>query len=261
MTTEKIFQNHSLKGKIALITGGSRSLGKETAKRLAERGADIVFTYKSNEKAARETEAALKEMGARVAVLQVDLTGSAQIGSFVEAFRDILQKWGNGKFDILVNNAGIISLKPFGQLTDEDLDLQYQTNYKSVVLLTQALADDLNNGGRIINLGSGTTQHVVPPLFAYAPMKSAIEGVTKYLAKMLGGRGITVNVVSPGGLDTDFNQEIFSNPQVVEYVKSQTALGRVGMAEDVGGVIAFLCSEDGRWMTGERIGVSGGMSL
>lgn len=252
----------ALENKVALVTGGSRSLGKEVALRLARLGADVCLTYHSQAEAAQQTVAEIEAMGRKAAALQVDLQGTANIAAFVEQFRGVLNEWDRDKFDILVNNAGILCRKPFAAVSEADLDAQYETNFKSVFFLTQQLGDDLQDGGRIINLGSGTTRTAFGPLIAYATIKSAVELFTQYLAKELGQRQITVNVVAPGALDTDFNKDLFEEaPGAKDYIASITALGRVGVAQDAAGVIAFLCTDQAGWITGQRLEVSGGAYL
>ncbi|MDX1415251.1 MAG: SDR family oxidoreductase [Candidatus Promineifilaceae bacterium] len=251
-----------LENKAALVTGGSRSLGKTTALRLAALGADVCLSYHSQAEAAQQTVAEIEAMGCKAAALQVDFIDQKHIAGFVEQFRGVLRQWETDKFDILVNNAGILCRKPFAYVSEADLDAQYNINFKSVFFLTQALVNDLRDGGRIINLGSGTTRTAFGPLIAYATMKSAVELFAQYLAKELGQRQITVNVVSPGALDTDFNKDLFTEmPGAKEYIASVTALGRVGVAQDAAGLIAFLCTEEARWVTGQRIEASGGAYL
>ncbi|NNU14984.1 SDR family oxidoreductase [Parvularcula sp. ZS-1/3] len=251
-----------LKGKIALVTGGSRSLGQNAAQHLADAGADIIITYVRNEEAARNSVRDLEERGVRATAIQVDLTGSASIPAFTRSFKEQLSEWGADRFDILVNNAGITSEKPFGQITEEELDRLYDTNYKSLVLLTQNLEPMLNDGGRIITMGTGLTRVTFSPMVVYAGMKAAVETFTRYLAQDLGKRGITVNAVAPGGIDNDFNADRFeAMPQMREYLASQTALGRMGQTEDIGPITAFLASDAARWITGQRIEASGGFKL
>lgn len=253
---------NTLENKVALVTGGSRSLGKAVALRLAKAGAHVCLTYHSQAGAAEQTVAEIVALGRKAAAFQVDLEGTANLATFVEQFKGILDEWGSDKFDILVNNAGTLCRKPFAMVTEADLDAQYNTNFKSVFFLTQHLVNDLRDGGRIINLGSGTTRTALEPLIAYATMKSAIELLTQYLAKELGRRQITVNVVSPGALDTDFNKELFeARPGAKDHIASITALGRVGVPQDVAGVIAFLCTAEAGWITGQRLEVSGGAHL
>ena len=252
----------SLHSKIALVTGGSRSLGRDIALRLAEAGADIVLTYRTNDAAAAETVRAIQALDRRAVALQVDLEGTAQIAGFVDRFTAVLADWEVDGFDILVNNAGISSAGPLGAITEDACDAVYDTNFKSVVFLTQALQERIRDNGRIFTIGSGLTRFTFDAYAVYASLKAAIETMARYWAKTLGPRGITVNAVSPGALDTDFNRAAFDHvPGLKEGIASQTALGRVALAEDVGGVVAFLCSDDARWITGQRIEVSGGMLL
>lgn len=252
----------SLQGKIALVTGGSRNIGRETALALARRGADVVITYRERKEAADKTVAELEAEGVRARALQVELTGTAQLGSFVESFKQILAEWGRSNFDILVNNAGVLRLATFDKVTEEDLEYNFQTNYKSVFFLTQRLMNDIADGGRIVNLGSGTARIAFAPLVSYGPIKAAIQSLTLYLASFLGGRGITVNAVAPGGLDDDFNAELFANmPQAPDYIRSNTAVGRVGIPRDVGGVVGFLCSDEASFVSGAILPIDGGYHL
>ena len=252
----------SLEGKTALVTGGSRGVGRDTAERLAGAGADVVLTYRERDEAAAEVVGRIQELGSRAAALQVDLTGTADLDRFVEALVSTIGGWGRERLDVLVNNAGALRDGPFPTVTEEELDALYEINYKSVFFLTQRLLPHLADGGRIVNLGSGTSRLAFPPLVAYGPIKAAIESLTRYLAKELGPRGITVNAVAPGALETDFNAELFEAIEGArDYVAGSTALGRVGRASDVGGVIAFLASEDGAWINGARLDVSGGYQL
>jgi len=252
-----------LEGKTAIITGGSRSLGKETATTLAKSGADIILSYRSEKEKAREVANEIENSGRKAAILQADFDGNLdKIDGFVTECREVLKNWGKDKFDILYNNAGIGCHTPFPKLSEKESDDQYNTNYKSVVFLTQSLLNDINDGGRIVNVSSGSTRFSVPFLIGYTPLKAAIESFSTYLAKILGERKITVNVIAPGPLDTDFNEELFkSMPQVKDFIAEQCTLGRVGVVEDVAGVTLFLCSDAGGWVTGQRIEISGGMSL
>ncbi|MEO0785087.1 MAG: SDR family oxidoreductase [Pseudomonadota bacterium] len=252
----------NLKGKIALITGGSRSLGRNAAQHLANAGADVIITYVRSAVAAEETVADLRARNVRAAALQVDLTGSASLPAFKQAFTQQLADWDARQFDILVNNAGITSEHPFGQIREEELDRLYETNYKSLVLLTQHLEPMIKDGGRIITMSTGLTRVTFSPMVVYAAMKAAVETFTRYLAADLGKRGITVNALAPGGIDNDFNADRFEKmPQMRDYLASQTALGRLGQTEDIGPITAFLASDDAGWITGQRIEASGGFKL
>jgi NAD(P)-dependent dehydrogenase (short-subunit alcohol dehydrogenase family) len=253
----------STQNKIALVTGGSRGLGKNMAIRLAEKGNDVIITYQSQKEAAEEVASTIEGLGQKAAVLQLDTADFASLANFVQQLSQTLQsKWNTAHFDFLVNNAGIGATIPFEQVTEEDFDRFMNIHFKSVYFLTQRALPLLNNGGRIINISTGTTRFCVPGYSVYASMKGAIETLTKYLAKDLGPRGITVNVVAPGPIETDFNNAaIRNNPERKAAMASMIALGRVGQAEDIGGIIAFLCSEDGGWITGQRIEASGGVAL
>lgn len=251
-----------LKGRIALITGGGRSLGRNAAECLAEAGADIVITYVHNEAAAFETVADLERRGVRAAALQVDLNGVADVTAFKAAFAAQLKDWGADQFHILVNNAGVSSVSAFGAIPEDELDRLYETNYKSVVMLTQALEPMIADGGRIIMMGTGLTRVAFSPMVVYAAMKAALETFTRYLAADLGKRGITVNALAPGGIDNAFNAERFEKaPEEKNYLASQTALGRIGRTEDIGPITAFLASDAAGWITGQRIEASGGFKL
>ena len=252
-----------LSGKTALITGGSRSVGRATALRLAREGADIILTYRSKAAEAAAVVAEIEAMGRKAAALPVDLEGTAGIPDFVdrlaETGRDVL---GHDRIDILVNNAGIERGSVFGAVSEQDWDAIMDTNLKSAFFLTQALLGRINDGGRILFLGTGLTRFALPPYVAYAASKAALTAVALYLAKTLGPRGITVNVVAPGALDTDFNRANFdAHPEIVNMIAANTAQGRVGHADDIDGVIAFLASPASQWITGQRVEASGGMFL
>lgn len=249
--------------KIALITGGSRGLGKEMALRLAENGRNVVITYASQKEAAEKVVKEIDPTGKQAASLHFDASEVSGLGNFVSDFqRTIQQKWNVSKFDFLINNAGIGATIPFEKATEEEFDRFMNIHFKSVYFLTQQLLPFINDHGRIINVSSGTTKYSVPGYSIYASMKGAIETFTRYLAKEVGSRGITANVIAPGPVETDFNNGgNRDNPERKKMMASRAALGRVGLAKDIGGVIAFLCSEDGGWIDGQRIEVSGGLNL
>ncbi len=251
------------KTKIALITGGSRGLGKNMALRLAEKGHDVILTYHTQKAAAEAVVTAIEAAGRNAAALQYDASEIGGLDSFVVALQQLLQrKWGCAAFDFLVNNAGIGATIPFAQVTEADFDRFSNIHFKSVYFLTQKCLPLIRDQGRIINISTGTTRFCVPGYSVYASMKGAIETFTRYLAKEAGVRGITVNVVAPGPIETDFNQAaIRSNPERKAAMGAQTALGRVGQAEDIGGVIAFLCSPEAGWINAQRIEASGGINL
>ena len=252
----------TLKGKVALVTGGSRNIGRETALALGKMGADVVVTYVHNQSGAIETVQKLTAQGVRSEALQVNLTGTSELDIFVSNFQGVLSKWGRSNFDILVNNAGTLKLSTFDKVTEEDLDAIYQTNYKSVFFLTQQLMEDIADGGRIINLGSGTAGIAFAPMVAYGPIKAAIQSLTLYLASFLGERNITVNAVAPGGLDDDFNSGLFEQMSgAKDFISSSTALGRIGKPDDIGNVIAFLCTDGASFINGAVIPIDGGYHL
>jgi len=252
-----------LNGKIALVTGGSRGLGRDTAFRLVEKGADLIITYRSQSKAADSVVAALGDKGRKAVALQLDVAESSSFDSFYTRVKDALRTvWERDSFDILVNNAGSGVHGMISGTSEEAFDLMVNTHMKGVFFLTQKALPILADGGRVVNISSGLTRFTFPGYAAYASMKGAVEVFTRYLAKEVGGRGITANIVAPGAIDNDFNKAAFDhNPQVKDIIASQTALGRVGLSEDIGGVVAFLCSSDAGWINGQRIEASGGMFL
>ena len=251
-----------LAGQLALVTGGSRGIGRETALTLGGRGADVVLTYREQRAAAEATVGELEALGVRAVAVQADLTGTGDIERLVREVRATADSWGHEHLDVLVNNAGTLRLGTFDTVSEADLDAVYATNYKSVFFLTQALLGVLGDGGRVINLGSGTAGVAFGPLVSYGPLKAAVQSLTRYLAALLGPRGITVNALAPGGLDDDFNAPLFAAmPQARDYIRTGTALGRVGLPRDVATVVAFLCSPDAGFINGAVIPVDGGYHL
>lgn len=249
--------------KIALVTGGSRGLGKEMALRLAQAGNGVVITYLSQKAEAEAVVAQIEQSGQKAAALPLNVSDVKSFNTFFTTLTDVLQtKWDVQTFDFLINNAGIGATIPIAQVTEDDFDNLLNVHFKGVYFLTQKALPLMNDGGRVINISTGTTRFSVPGYSVYASMKGAIETFTRYLAKEIGPRGMTANVVAPGAIETDFNgAAIRNNPQMKGYLGSQTALGRVGQAEDIGGVVAFLCSPDAGWINAQRIEASGGMFL
>jgi NAD(P)-dependent dehydrogenase (short-subunit alcohol dehydrogenase family) len=249
--------------KIALVTGGSRGLGKNMATSLAAKGHDVIITYNANKELADEVVVEIENDGKKAAALQLDVSDFKSLPGFLQTVSEVLKsKWQKDKFDFLVNNAGIGATIPFEKVTENDFDKFVNIHFKSVYFLTQQALQIINDNGRIINISTGTTRFCVPGYSVYASMKGAIEIFTKYLAKDTGVRGITANVVAPGPIETDFNNAaIRNNPDRKAIMTSLTALKRIGQAEDIGGIIAFLCSEDAGWITGQRIEASGGINL
>lgn len=249
--------------KIAIITGGSRGLGKSMALSLAEKGQDVILTYNSKAGEAQEVVAAIEAMGRKAVALQLDVSNSAGFDAFATSVKEALHTaWNSDKFDFLVNNAGTGIYVPFMETTEEQFDDMMNIHLKGVFFLTQKLLPLINDGGRIVNISTGLTRFTTPDTIPYASLKGAVEVFTHYLAKELGPRGITVNAVAPGAIATDFSGGIVrDNPEVNKRVAGMTALGRVGVPDDIGPMIASLLSDDSRWMTGQRLEVSGGMNL
>jgi NAD(P)-dependent dehydrogenase (short-subunit alcohol dehydrogenase family) len=246
---------------IALITGGSRGLGRSTALHLAAQGSDIVLTYRSAETEAQATVAAIEALGRKAVALRLDVADSTGFAAFAEQVQQALRHtFGRERFDHLVNNAGEGRHAAFTDTTPEQFDALVNMHLKGVFFLTQALLPLMNDGGRIVNISSGLARFSLPGYSAYAAMKGAVEVLTRYLAKELGARGIAVNTVAPGAIATDFGGgAVRDNPALNGFVASQTALGRVGQADDIGGAIAALLSPGSRWVNAQRIEVSGGM--
>lgn len=245
--------------RIALVTGGSRGLGRSTVLALAERGVDSVFTYHSNRDEAEKVVSAVGHAGRRAVALQLDTGDSSSFAGFVDRLRPVLDELGDGRLDYLVNNAGTSHHAPIETTTEADFDALYRVHLKGVFFLTQALLPLLNDGGRIVNLSSGLARFAFPGSASYASMKGAVEVLTRYLAKELGPRGITANVVAPGAIATDFSGGMVrDNPEVNGQIAAVTALGRVGRPEDIGPMIASLLSDDNGWVNAQRIEVSGG---
>lgn len=249
--------------KIALVTGGSRGLGKDMALSIARKGFDVILTYRNNEAQANEVVTQIEALDQNAAALQLDMGNIASLDNFMQAVAGILQtKWNRERFDFLVNNAGMGGTVSFKDVTEQFFDDFLNVHFKGVYFITQKSLPLLNDGGRIINISTGTTRFANPGYSVYASMKGAVEVLTKYLAKELGVRAITANVLAPGPVETDFNNAaIRSNPQLKNMLGSLSPLGRVGAADDIGSVVAFLCSEDAKWINGQRIEVSGGINV
>ena len=248
--------------KIALVTGGSRGLGKDMALSIARKGLDVILTYRSKEEEARQVVKQIEETGRKAVALRLDMSDFSSIDNFVKEVSDTLRaNWNAGALDYLVNNAGMGATVPFEKVSEELFDEFLNVHFKGIYFLTQKFLPYINNGGGIINISTGTTRFANPGYSVYASMKGAIEVFTKYLAKELGVKGIRANVVAPGPVETDFNSgAIRGNAEAKNRLSSLTPLGRVGRADDIGGVVSFLCSEDAKWINGQRIEVSGGIN-
>lgn len=253
----------STENKIALVTGGSRGLGKNMALSIAKKGVDVILTYNSNKEEADKVVAEILSLGQNAIAFQLDAGNVKSFDVFLKEVTDHLtEKTGKPNFDYLVNNAGTALYAPFSETTEEQFDNAVNIHYKGVFFLTQKALPFLNDGGRIVNISTGLARFSNPGSSAYAAMKGAVEVLTRYLAKELGSRGITANTVAPGAIATDFGGgRVRDNKEINDHVAQVTALGRVGLPDDIGGVVAFLCSDEARWVTGQRIEVSGGMNL
>ncbi len=249
--------------RIALITGGSRGLGKNTALHLARDGVGIILTYVGNRAAAEATVAELQALGSKAVALQLDLANSASFPAFAQAVRTALQEhWQSERFTYLVNNGGMGMHATIEETTEAVFDELFNVHLKGMFFLTQALLPLLADGGRIINISSGLARFSLPGYAAYAAMKGGVEVMTRYMAKEFGARGISVNTVAPGAIETDFGGgRVRDNAQLNAFVAAQTALGRAGLPDDIGAAIASLLRPDNGWVNAQRVEVSGGMFI
>jgi len=247
---------------IAIVTGGSRGLGKNTVLALARLNVDVIFTYSSRQDEAAKVVAEVVGLGARAHALQLDVGQSSTFATFAAQVKGVLDQWGDTGFDFLINNAGIGIHAAFAETTEAQFDLLMNIQLKGPFFLTQTLLPLIKDGGRIINLSTGLARFALPGYAAYASMKGGIEVLTRYLAKELGPRKISVNVVAPGAIETDFGGgAVRDNADLNAGIASQTALGRVGVPDDIGPLIASLTTEATRWVNAQRIEASGGMFL
>ena len=249
--------------KIALVTGGSRGLGKNMALSLAAKGIDVILTYHRQQAEADGVVAEIQAQGRKAAALQLDAANVASFAAFFAQVGTTLREtFGASTFDFLVNNAGTGLYAPFAETTEAQFDEVLNIHLKGPFFLTQQALPLLRDGGRIINISSGLTRIINPNSSAYASMKGAMEVLTKYQAKELGARGIAVNIVAPGAIATDFGGgRVRDNQEIQDHIVGLTALGRVGLADDIGPVVAFLCTDEARWVTAQRLEASGGQSI
>lgn len=249
--------------KIALVTGGSRGLGKDMALSLAKKGIDVIITYRTKKEEADQVVAEIMKGNRKATALPFDVGNIKTLDSFVTELQATLKThWNTDKFDFLINNAGVGATIPITQVTEEAFDNLLNIHFKGVYFLTQKTLPIMNDHGGVVFISSGTTRFCVPGYSVYSSLKGAVEVFTKYVAKEFGARGIRSNIVAPGATETDFNNAaIRNNPQMKGFLASQTALGRVGQADDIGSVVAFLCTEEAKWINGQRIEVSGGINL
>ncbi len=250
------------KDKIAIVTGGSRGIGRSTVLVLARRGVRAIFTYNSNRAEADKVVAQAADAGAPAVALQLDVGNAEAFDAFAGQVRDALAAWNAERFDYLVNNAGTSSNAGLATITEAEMDALYNVHFKGVLFLTQALLPLMNDGGRIVNISSGLARFTAPGRIGYGAIKAGVEALTRYMAMELGPRGITANVVAPGAIATDFSGGMVrDNPHVNKAIAERTALGRVGLPDDVAPVIASLLSDALGWVNAQRIEVSGGMHI
>jgi NAD(P)-dependent dehydrogenase (short-subunit alcohol dehydrogenase family) len=252
-----------MQAKITLITGGSRGLGRSAALHIAERGGDVIITYRKQQADADAVVSAVRNMGRTAVALQLDVAQNTTFGKFaIDIKATLAQHWQRTQFDHLLNNAGQGVHTPLAETTEAQFDQLVNEHLKAPLFLTQALLPLIADGGRVLNVSTGLTRFVLPGYGAYAAMKGAVEVLSKYWAKELGARGIAVNTLAPGAIETDFGGGVVrDNAGVNQFIASQTALGRVGKPDDIGRVIAALLSDDAGWVNGQRIEASGGMFL
>lgn len=249
--------------KIALVTGASRGLGKDAVIALAKKGFDIILTYQTKKEAAEEVVKEIESIGKKAFSLPLDVSTIAGFDQFVSEVKDILDtQFLSAKLDALVNNAGIGINESFVTTTEEILDAMTNIHFKGPYFLTQKLLPLLNDGGSIVNTSSGLARFSFPGYSAYGAMKAAVDSLSRYQALELGSRQIRVNSIAPGAIETDFGGgAVRDSAEYNQLVSSQTALGRVGLPDDIGGVVAFLCSDDSKWINAQRIEVSGGFRI
>ena len=248
--------------RIAIITGGSRGLGRNTGVNLLKRGVDLLFTYRAKQDEAESLVHEAESLGRSVAAFRLDTGEISSFDAFANEVRKTLAEWGVERFDYLVNNAGNSLHAGFEETTEAQFDEIFNVHVKGVYFLTQKLLPLLNDGGRIVNISSGLARLALPGSSAYGAAKGAVEVLTRYLAKELGPRRITANVIAPGAIETDFSGGMVrDNPEVNKRVAEMTALGRAGVPDDIGPMIAALLSDENRWVNGQKIEVSGGMAL
>lgn len=248
--------------KIALVTGASRGIGRDTALALGRTGKDLVITYKSQKDKAEAVVKEIEAIGAKAFALQLDVADSASFDAFAASLSALLtQEWNNAQLDYLIHNAGTGAMNAFLDTAEEQFDEMINVHLKSVFFLTQKLSSLLADQGGIVNISTGLTRFTLPGASIYAAAKGAVEVLTKYMAKELGARGIRVNVVAPGPVDTEFGGGQGDNQGFSAFIASQTTLGRIAVPGDIGGVVASLCSPEMAWVTAQRIEVSGGMLL
>ena len=250
--------------KIALITGGNRGLGKDMALSLARMGMDVVLTFNANQAEGEAVAAEIRGLGGRAAALRFDLTDIPAIEGFIDLVKAVLGDSFDGaeRIDFLINNAGVGRAIPIDSVTEADFDTFASIHFKGVLFLTQRPLRIMNDGGGVVFITAAADRYNVPGYSLYAACKGAVEVFSRYVAKEYGARGIRSNTLAPGGVPTDFNGgAIRSNPMLQQMIVGQTAMGRLAEPHDIGGLVTLLCSDDARWLTGQRLEATGGYNL
>ncbi|SHH88810.1 SDR family NAD(P)-dependent oxidoreductase [Flavobacterium defluvii] len=253
----------SVENKIAVVTGGSRGLGKDMALNLAKKGLNVVLTYNSQKEEAQNVVKQIEQIGQIGVALKLDVSDTSSFDLFRKTLSETLSNhFKTDKIDFLINNAGFIHYANFAEITETQFTEMENVHFKGPFFLTQKLLPLFNANGGIVNVSSGLTRFATPGFSAYASFKGGMETLTKYLAKELGDRRIRVNSIAPGAIETDImGGAVRDNAEMNQYLASQTALGRVGLPEDIGGVVAFLCTDEAGWINAQRIEISGGSNL
>lgn len=248
---------------ISLVTGASRGLGRNTAISIASRGGDVIVTYRSGASEANAVVAQIKALGRKAVAVQLDVTDIASFPEFTDQVRSaLMSNWGRNNLDHLINNAGQGDMASIADTTEVQFDALFNTHVKGVFFLTQALLPLLADGGRIVNFSTGLTRVSFAGFSAYSAAKGAVEILTLYMAKEFASRGITANTVAPGAIETDFlGGAVRDMPDLNQQFAGMTALGRVGVPDDIGPMVASFLGPDNRWVTGQRIEVSGGQTI
>jgi NAD(P)-dependent dehydrogenase (short-subunit alcohol dehydrogenase family) len=248
---------------VSLVTGASRGLGRNTAISIARRGGDVILTYRSGEAQAKSVVAEIESLGRKAVAVPLDVSDVSTFAAFANAIRSTLSSvWSRESFDHLINNAGQGEMAMIADTSEAQFDALFNTHVKGMFFLTQALLPMLADGGRIVNFSSGLTRISVAGFAAYSAAKGAVETITLYMAKEFGSRGITANVVAPGAIETDFlGGAVRDMPDLNKQFADMIALGRVGVPDDIGPMVASLLSPDNRWVTAQRIEVSGGQTI
>jgi NAD(P)-dependent dehydrogenase (short-subunit alcohol dehydrogenase family) len=252
-----------LRNTVALVTGGSRGIGKDIALSLATRGIGIVLTYVSHKTEGDRVAEEIEASGGAAVALHLDLAKTSSFDTFLNQVKTLLpEKFGTEKIDFLINNGGFGKGIPIDSLTESEFDSFVGVHFKGVVFLTQKALRMMNDGGSVVFITAAGDRYNVPAYAAYAACKGAVEVFSRYVAKEYGSRGIRANTIAPGGIVTDFNNAaIRNNPQAQQWLIAQTPMGRLGEAHDIGGLVVLLCSDDARWLTGQRLEATGGYNL